>query len=124
MYLNETAITKLEELTHAGDPYLDKNLTKGFFNNLTGKADQIQTNRNIIAQKIRQLRKERDSLNNFIKNVGQRSKTQENLKKTNLLLQGFKQDPSYYLRTGYLPLSIAINNSTQSKQLQPAYATI
>ena len=110
MYLNETALYKLEELAHVGDSYLDKNLTKGFFNNLIGKADQIKQNRSTVAQKIRELRQQRDYLKSFINKFGPRSKTFENLEKINLTLQGFKKDPSYYLKTGFLPLSLALKD--------------
>jgi len=121
MYLNEMALYNLEELTHAGNPYLDKNLTKGFFNKLTGKKDEIQRNRDLTAAKIREFRKRRDNLNNLSNKLGANLTSKQNRNQILKMLEGFKNNPSYFVQTGFLPYRFSEKENMQT-QVQPAFA--
>ncbi len=130
LYLNENSLKKIEEfselteLTHEDDPLLNKNNTTGFLNKITGKAKKIQNNRDILAGKIREFRKRRDNSKFFINNFKNHSaRSEKSYNYFNNVLNGFKSDPSYYLRTGFLPNTISNRQSTQM-QSQPAFAQI
>ena len=89
-YLNETAIEILE-MIHADDPLLNKNLTKGFFNRLTGTANEIQKNRDETARLLKDFRRKRDSIVNHNSVFGENPISTRNLNYVNQILQGVKK---------------------------------
>lgn len=120
IYLNETAVKSIEllEMVHSDEPLLNKNLTKGFFNHLTGTANEIQKNRNETARLLKNFRRKRDLIISHNSMFGETPRKQRNLNYINGVLQNVKNDPGYYTRTGYIP-----HNQVQPAQpAQPAYA--
>jgi len=110
----------IEEMVHAGDPFLDKNLTKGFLNKLSGKAQEIQNNRKQLAELFKRYRQMKYSTLNYIKNRGAFEQPLKNYNYATNMLNSLKENPNYYFQTGFLPYKI--NQKTTVPVIKPALA--